>query len=81
MGGKEVFSVLTEPVKGAKKDGARGFFGGLLKGAVHTVVKPVTRVAQAVEDVTSGIGAEISTEGKVLGTNVPELHYRKRTPR
>lgn len=35
-------SVITQPVRGAQSDGARGFIKGIGKGLVGTVTKPVT---------------------------------------
>eukprot|EP00397_Hematodinium_sp_SG-2012_P000211 GEMP01000211.1.p1 GENE.GEMP01000211.1~~GEMP01000211.1.p1 ORF type:complete len:2350 (+),score=577.42 GEMP01000211.1:933-7052(+) len=79
--GTAVFSVFTEPVKAARKGGIGGFFSGLAKGAVSTVVKPITKLGQAAEDLTAGIASEIGTGGKVLGVKQSILLYRKRQPR
>jgi len=79
--GAAVFSVVTEPIKGAKKSGVGGFFSGLARGAVNTVVKPITKIGQAAEDLTTGLAKEIGTEGKIIGSKQTILVKRKRPPR
>ena len=36
--------IVTQPIKGAKSEGAKGFFTGIGKGLLGTVTKPVTGI-------------------------------------
>ncbi|XP_076824042.1 intermembrane lipid transfer protein VPS13D-like isoform X2 [Clavelina lepadiformis] len=52
--------IVTQPIKGAKSEGAKGFFTGIGKGLLGTVTKPVTGVLDLASGSASAI-REIST--------------------
>ncbi|KAL8435510.1 hypothetical protein ACSSS7_002437 [Eimeria intestinalis] len=70
-------SIVTNPIEGAQKEGLGGFFKGLGKGLVGSLIKPLDRVGQAVSDVTRGIHAEVSRPMGALKL----IRNRKRRPR
>ncbi|KAF8817849.1 hypothetical protein IE077_003568, partial [Cardiosporidium cionae] len=70
-------SFVTQPIAGAKNDGVSGFFKGVGKGLVGSLVKPLDKVGQAITDVSRGIQAGISENV----TTVKERTRRRREPR
>jgi hypothetical protein len=72
-----VFDIFVVPIKGAKKHGVPGFIKGLGKGLVGTLVKPITKVGEAVGDVGTGIAQSFATHQGV----VRDSFARKRIPR
>ena len=70
-------SIVTKPIEGAQKEGVGGFFRGIGKGLMSSLVKPLDRVGQAVSDVTRGIRAEVS---KPIGA-FKYISQRQRRPR
>ena len=76
-GAEGVFDIFKAPIQGAKKEGVRGFLKGVGKGLVGTVVKPITKVGEAVADVGTGIAKTFSIDsGKAR-----DSFARKRLPR
>lgn len=67
--------VFRKPVEGAKEGGIGGFFGGLGKGLVGSVVKPVSALGQAFQDVSSGVSASVSPDTQQM----KKRRDRKRT--
>ncbi|CAJ1369281.1 unnamed protein product [Effrenium voratum] len=55
--------VFTQPIEGAKKDGIGGFFTGLGRGVVGSLLKPVSKFGEAISDVGSGIASTVSPDG------------------
>eukprot|EP00915_Cephaloidophora_sp_WS-2016_P001877 GHVH01002562.1.p1 GENE.GHVH01002562.1~~GHVH01002562.1.p1 ORF type:complete len:3792 (+),score=544.54 GHVH01002562.1:211-11586(+) len=54
-----VTDVFQQPVKGAKEEGIKGFFSGLAKGAVGTILKPVDKINQALQNVAVGVNQDL----------------------
>nr|XP_018668116.1 vacuolar protein sorting-associated protein 13D [Ciona intestinalis] len=50
-----ITSVITQPVRGAQKDGAKGFFKGIAKGVIGTVTKPVTGMLDLASESASAV--------------------------
>jgi hypothetical protein len=50
-----VTGVVSQPIKGARKDGAAGFFEGVAKGMAGLVVKPVVGTLDLLQRTTEGI--------------------------
>ena len=77
-----LFDVFTKPVEGARDGGVGGFFKGVGVGIMGTIVKPITKVGEAVSDLGSGLSAEVK-EGTIVGgiTKHRMLKRRKRLPR
>lgn len=55
--------VFTQPIEGAKQDGFGGFVRGVGRGLAGTVLKPMSKVTEAISDVGSGIASSVSPEG------------------
>ncbi|CDI73730.1 Vacuolar protein sorting-associated protein 13 family protein, related [Eimeria praecox] len=70
-------NIVTKPIEGAQREGVGGFFKGIGKGIVGSLVKPLDKVGQAVSDVTRGIKAEVS---KPIGAS-KFRNERRRKPR
>lgn len=70
-------NIVTKPIEGAQREGVGGFFKGIGKGIVGSLVKPLDKVGQAVSDVTRGIKAEVS---KPIGASKCR-NERRRRPR
>ncbi|XP_026191492.1 uncharacterized protein LOC34619192 [Cyclospora cayetanensis] len=70
-------NIVTKPIEGAQREGVGGFFKGIGKGIVGSLVKPLDKVGQAVSDVTRGIKAEVS---KPIGAH-KFRNERRRKPR
>lgn len=70
-------NIVTKPIEGAQREGVGGFFKGIGKGIVGSLVKPLDKVGQAVSDVTRGIKAEVS---KPIGA-YKFRNERRRRPR
>lgn len=74
-----VFDIVRKPIKGAKEDGAKGFFKGITTGAVGTMVKPVAGVLQAVGDFSAGLAASASLNKEEVRRH--RQHQAQRLPR
>jgi hypothetical protein len=63
--GKGIFDGVTglvmQPVKGAKEDGAKGFFKGFGKGIIGIATKPVAGVIDMASKTTEGITSQASS--------------------
>ncbi|CAD7935394.1 unnamed protein product, partial [Amoebophrya sp. A25] len=57
-----LLDVFVKPIEGAQEDGVAGFFTGLGKGLMGTLVKPVSKIGEAISDVGQGISAGISSD-------------------
>jgi hypothetical protein len=62
-----LFDVIVKPIEGVNEgkdvgEKIGGFFGGLVKGAVGTVVKPVSKIGQAATDIVGGVKATVCEE-------------------
>ncbi|CAE7330483.1 Vps13 [Symbiodinium natans] len=71
--------VVTKPVQGARSSGLGGFLMGVGIGMAGSVVKPVSRVGQAISDVGSGLAAELAPESSPAQRRRSRM--RKRQPR
>jgi len=74
---KGVTGIVTDPLKGAKKDGASGFFKGMGKGLLGVVAKPTAGVANAVADTLKGIEKTPSSMLEEQAYSYPIRHPRK----
>ena len=54
-----VTGVITQPIQGVKKDGAKGFVTGIGKGAAGLVVKPVGGVVDLASNTFEGIRGSV----------------------
>jgi vacuolar protein sorting-associated protein 13A/C len=52
---KGITGLITQPVKGAEKDGLPGFFIGSFKGITGLVIKPVSGIIDATTKTAEGI--------------------------
>ena len=63
--GKGIFDGVTglvmQPVKGAKEEGAKGFFKGFGKGIIGIATKPVAGVIDMATKTTEGITSQASS--------------------
>ncbi len=63
--GKGIFDgvtgLVTQPVKGAKEEGAKGFFKGFGKGIIGIATKPVAGVIDMASKTTEGITSQASS--------------------
>ena len=50
-----LFDIFRQPIVGARDHGVEGFIKGLGRGIVGSVVKPVTKVGEAIGDITTGM--------------------------
>ncbi|CAK9022321.1 unnamed protein product [Durusdinium trenchii] len=55
--------VFTQPFEGAKQDGLGGFVRGVGRGFAGSVLKPVSKLGEAISDVGSGIASSVSPDG------------------
>jgi vacuolar protein sorting-associated protein 13A/C len=76
-GAEGLFDILTAPVQGARSGGVSGFFKGIGKGLVGTIVKPITKVGEAVADVGTGIAKTFAAPSG----ECRDSFARKRIPR
>jgi vacuolar protein sorting-associated protein 13A/C len=53
--GEGITGLVSQPVRGAEKDGVGGFFKGALKGFAGLVVKPVVGVIDLTSKTAEGI--------------------------
>ncbi len=56
-----VTGLVTQPVKGAKEEGAKGFFKGFGKGLIGIATKPVAGVLDMASKTTEGITRQASS--------------------
>ena len=75
-----VTGIITQPIKGAKKDGFSGFGKGIVKGVTGVAVKPISGVIDIVSKTTAGI--ESAVEGPICEHNnqkyrQPRAFYRR----
>lgn len=62
-----VSGIVTQPIKGAQKEGISGFGKGLGKGLLGTVVKPISGVVDLVSKTTEGV--ESAVDGGICKAN------------
>ena len=62
-----VSGIVTQPIKGAKREGLEGFAKGVGRGVLGTVVKPVSGVVDLVSKTTEGI--ESAVDGGICRPN------------
>ena len=73
-----LFDFVAQPIKGAQAEGIQGFFTGLGKGLVGTIVKPVSKVGEAISDVTTGVSRLADYTDPYTGRTI---YPRNRLPR
>ena len=69
--------IFTKPFKGAKEEGAKGFFKGLGTGILGAITSPVSAVLRVGTSVTQGVSATVNK----LGKGGLSQHGRIRFPR
>lgn len=79
--GKGIFDgvtgLVTQPMKGAKEEGAKGFFKGFGKGIIGIATKPVAGVIDMASKTTEGITSQASSlRGKKAAVPVRCVHSR-----
>jgi hypothetical protein len=79
--GKGIFDgvtgLVTQPMKGAKEEGAKGFFKGFGKGIIGIATKPVAGVIDMASKTTEGITSQASSlRGKKAAVPVRYVHSR-----
>lgn len=74
-----VFDLVRLPIRGAKKRGVYGFFGGVGRGIAGTVVKPVSMVGQAISEISTGVAAQLASNS--ASGRRRQARVRKRQPR
>ena len=72
-----VSGIVTKPYRNAKKEGVKGFFKGLGKGALGAIVSPFSATLNLASNVTGGISAS----SMKLTTNKVDKQGRYRHPR
>merc|ERR1719223_562133 len=70
---------LKKPAEGWKQEGVGGFVSGLGFGLVGSVVKPISKLGQAVSDIGSGIAAQVTPDTASIKRRRERL--RQRQPR
>jgi hypothetical protein len=73
-----VLDIFKKPMEGAKREGALGFVKGLGKGLVGTLVKPLSKVGEALGDVGTGIAKSVAPSSRQANKMV---YVRRRIPR
>jgi len=76
---KGITGVVLDPLKGAQKDGATGFFKGIGKGMTGLVLKPVVGVIDTFTDVTEGIKNATRDREDVRRARPPRFFGEDRT--
>ena len=76
-GAEGLLDIFKKPIHGARNEGVGGFFRGIGTGLVGTVLKPITKVGEAIQDIGTGIARSVapSKRGKA------SRYARKRYPR
>lgn len=69
-----VTGIVTQPIKGAKKEGGLGFVKGIGKGLIGLPMKPVGGLFEGVTSVTAGI----STTSSMGGQPTKRMRYPRR---
>eukprot|EP00435_Cladocopium_sp_Y103_P025583 s1500_g6.t1 len=77
QGVEGLLDVVKKPVQGARSSGIGGFFAGVGLGVAGSLVKPVSRLGQAISDVGVGLAAEVSPDS----TQRRRSRARRRHPR
>lgn len=70
---------VRRPVEGMRRDGARGAISGFGVGMVSSVVKPMSKLGQAISDVGSGLAASVTPDTQALQRR--RGRQRQRQPR
>lgn len=76
QGVEGLLDVVKKPVQGARSSGIGGFFAGVGLGVAGSLVKPVSRLGQAISDVGVGLAAEVSPD-----STTRRCKPRRRPPR
>jgi len=72
-----LLDVIKKPIEGAKSGGIGGFLMGVGTGALGTVVKPISKIGQAVQDVGSGIAASATPDTASMKRRRARLRIRQ----
>ena len=76
-----LFDIFRQPFRGAREGGVAGFFEGVGRGIVGTVVKPVSKVGEAVSDLGTGVSKfaskadPTSSRPQILRMRLPRPFY------
>ena len=70
--------LFYQPFKGAKEGGVGGFFGGLGKGLVGVVTKPVAGTLEAVSNLTEGVANSARDAGSARTYNKSGIQRQRR---
>ncbi|KAG1054811.1 hypothetical protein G6F43_003196 [Rhizopus delemar] len=68
-----ITGLVTSPMEGASKDGAVGFVGGLGKGLVGAITKPVAGLFDMTSNITAGIRETASDETVITRERLPRF--------
>lgn len=63
---KGVKGIFEKPIKGAEREGARGFFKGFGQGVIGAAANPVAGALKAVSNVTEGVASSMDMGAKLL---------------
>eukprot|EP00928_Gymnodinium_smaydae_P033092 TRINITY_DN23802_c0_g1_i1.p1 TRINITY_DN23802_c0_g1~~TRINITY_DN23802_c0_g1_i1.p1 ORF type:complete len:2579 (+),score=671.41 TRINITY_DN23802_c0_g1_i1:541-7737(+) len=73
-----IADIWRKPVEGARRDGFQGLVSGLGMGVGGALVKPISKLGQAISDVGSGIAAQVAP---VTASSRRRMRRRMRLPR
>ena len=76
-GAEGMLDLFKKPVAGARESGFGGFLKGVGLGLMGTVIKPISKVGEAIGDVGSGIARTFAPSGE----SARNCYVRKRVPR
>ena len=70
--------LVTQPYKGAKREGAKGFVKGFAKGVIGVAVKPTVGVLDGASNITQGISGtatSLMSKPRTIRLRRPRLLY------